>query len=372
MKESERVSVLDGNSPPDLHSAPASTFELSALRWLWPGRFALGKLGLLVGLPDEGKGQVFSDVASRCTRGSEWPCGEGRAPEGNVLLLTAEDGISDTVKPRLLAAGADLDRIHIIKMVRHKKKDRMFSLVTDLALLRQKIITIGNVVLVLIDPITAYLGHSKIDSFRTTDVRAVLGPVVDLADELGIAFLAIMHFNKKIDINNALLRISDSLAFGATARHVFAVIDDPENKRKLFVKAKNNLASNNIKSLAYGFGTRMVGKDSKTGEEVWAPHIEWFPEPVDVSAFEAMSSAGAPAARDDARHFLTDMLRNGPVLKSDIEDAAEGNGISMRTVERAKAEMKIVARKDGEPEPGSNRHRWRWHLPPTWTPRDKE
>ena len=86
--------------PAVLRSARASSFELVALQWLWPGRFALGKLGLLVGLPDEGKGQILADIAARTTRGGEWPCREGGAPKGNVVLLSAEDAPADTVVPR--------------------------------------------------------------------------------------------------------------------------------------------------------------------------------------------------------------------------------------------------------------------------------
>ena len=90
---------------------------MSAIQWLWENRFALGKLGILAGLPDEGKGQVLFDMAARITRGMDWPCGEGTAPEGNVVLLTAEDDPKDTVVPRLMAAGADLERIEIVQMV---------------------------------------------------------------------------------------------------------------------------------------------------------------------------------------------------------------------------------------------------------------
>jgi AAA domain len=223
-----------------LKSARASTFEISAIEWLWQDRFAIGKLGLIVGLPDEGKGQFLADMAARVTKGSEWPCQEGRAPQGNVILFTAEDGINDTVAPRLLAAGADLSRVEIVKTVggAHDRADRMFSLVSDLGLLRQKISDVGDVGLVQIDPISAYLGVGKIDSFRGTDVRAVLSPLVDLAEEMKVAIIGVMHFNKKMDVTNALLRISDSLAFGAAARHVYAIIDDEENQRKLLVGAR--------------------------------------------------------------------------------------------------------------------------------------
>jgi putative DNA primase/helicase len=341
---------------PQLKSARASSFEISAIQWLWPDRFAIGKLGLLVGLPDEGKGQILADMAARVTRGLDWPCDEGRAPQGNVVSLSAEDDPRDTVVPRLLAADADLDRVEIVSMVGTGDTDRMFSLVTDLQLLRQKITDVGNVNLVQIDPVSAYLGVGKVDSFRTTDVRAVLAPLVDLAAELKVAIVGIMHFNKKVDVTNALLRISDSLAFGATARHVYAVVDDAENKRKLVVKGKNNLATSAQKALAYNFGVREVGTDAATGENIKAPHILWHPHYVDVTAVEAMTATKSPAARDEAKKFLADLIAAGPMPSREIEEAAEANGISRRTLFRAKTDLGVVAKRNGEA--GG----WTWQL----------
>jgi putative DNA primase/helicase len=224
--------------------------------------------------------------------------------------------------------------------------------------LREKILEIGNVTQVQIDPVSAYLGLGKVDSFRTTDVRAVLGPLVDLASELRVAVIGIMHFNKKTDVTNALLRISDSLAFGATARHCFAVIDDPENKRKLFVRAKGNLARKEIPSLAFNFGVRHVGDDPDTKEPIHAPHILWHFQHIDVTASEAMRSAtggAAASARDDAKKFLTDFLAAGAKPSLEIEESAQANGISRRTLFRAKKELEIAARKEGEV--------WTWQLP---------
>jgi DNA polymerase len=348
-----------------LRSARASTFTLRAVEWIWPGRFAVGKLGIIAGLPDEGKGQIFCDIAARITRpGSAWPCNEGIAPFGNVILLTAEDDIADTVHPRLKAAGADPDRVEIVQMVREGDNERMFSLITDLAILRQKICEVGDVRLVQIDPISAYLGVKKMDSFRNTDVRAVLSPLVTLAAELRVGIIGIMHFNKKTDVTNALLRISDSLAFGATARHVYAAVNDAENKRKLFVKGKNNLAPFEQKALAYNFSVREVGADEKTGEPIFAPYIVWHPEYVDVTATEAMQAAAdskAPAARDSAKNFLKEMLADGPVASDEIEEAAAANGIAERTLYRAKAELRIRAVKDGPMKDGQRT--WRWHPP---------
>ena len=135
----------------------ASDYTMAALDWLWPGRFALGKLGLIGGLPDRGKGLICCDLIACVTNNHPLPCNEGKCPQGNVIYFAAEDDGDDTVVPRLVAAGADLDKVHIVEMVDHKGKRRGFNLITDIDLLRKKIEEIGNVVLVIIDPISAYL-----------------------------------------------------------------------------------------------------------------------------------------------------------------------------------------------------------------------
>jgi len=347
-----------------LDSVRAADVEIEDYDWIWPDRLARKKIGLIVGLPDEGKGLTISDIAARITRGSPWPCDEGQAPTGNVILLSAEDDIADTIAPRLLAAGADLTRVTILKMVHAPNAERMFSLVTDLNALRQKIIEIGNVVLIIIDPVTAYLGVGKVDSFRATDVRAILSPLKELAEELRVCVLGIMHFNKKIDVTNILLRISDSLAYGAAARHVYAVINDPDNQRRLFVRGKNNLAHHDQKTLAFSINTREVGTDKRTSKPIYRPYIVWHDEPVDITAVEAMQAATenkSPSARDNAKHFLETLLSNGPIGSKDVHEAAKENGISQRTLRRAKDELDIEVRRDGPMENGV--HTWLWHLP---------
>jgi putative DNA primase/helicase len=346
-----------------LESAKASTYKISGIRWFWPNRFALGKLGLIGGLPDRGKGLLTSDMMARATNGSPWPCNEGRAVQGNVALLTAEDDPEDTVVPRLKGAGADLDRVHIIKMVKQGDGKRMFNLVTDLALLKAKIEEIGNVVLIIIDPMSSYLGVGLVDARQTTDVRGVLAPLTELAAEKKISVIGVMHFNKKADVTNAMLRIADSLAFVAASRHCCVVIDDPENQRRLFVKAKNNLAPD-MHALSYTIDTLRVGKDENG--EIYAPRIIWGTEHVNVTATEAMhaeAEAGkqvqSSSNRDSAKKFLTEMLAMGPVSKAEIEDAAEGNGISERTLFRAKADLGIVAKK----AKGGMKGGWMWSLP---------
>jgi DNA polymerase I-like protein with 3'-5' exonuclease and polymerase domains len=348
-----------------LASICATDVEIEDYDWVWPGRFALKKIGLIVGLPDEGKGLVFSDIAARITRGDRWPCGEGQAPLGNVIMLSAEDDVADTIVPRLKAAGADCTRVHILKMIREGGNERMFSLVSDLNALRRKIIEIGDVKVVMIDPITAYLGVGKVDSFRATDVRAILSPLKVLAEELHVAIIGIMHFNKKTDITSVLLRISDSLAYGAAARHVYGVVNDPDNFRRLFVKGKNNLARFEQPTLAFGIDEREVGADKRTGNSIRRPFIVWHDEPVDITATEALSAAAqskSPSARDDAKQFLKIFLSNGPVDSTETKTAAKENGISLATLRRAQRDLHIDVQHDGPIDAKGDRS-WRWHLP---------
>jgi hypothetical protein len=174
-----------------------------------------------------------------------------------------------------------------------------------------------------------------------------------------------MHFNKKVDITNALLRISNSLAFGGVARHVFAIIKDITNGRRLLTRAKNNVASEtNNKTLAFRFETRQVGNDWRDGRPIEAPFIVWEEGYVNVTATEALSAVNenkAPSALNDAKDFLRDILiaGGGRAPKTDIEEAAKAEKIADRTLRRAKKNLKVLAEKDRTVPEG----KWYWVLP---------
>jgi len=164
---------------------------------------------------------------------------------------------------------------------------------------------------------------------------------------------------RSIDINNALLRISDSLAYGAAARHVYGVVDDTENKRKLVVRAKNNLSCSADKALAYRFTACEVGTDPKSGLTIWAPYILFDSQYVDITANEAMAAAGGTTAKREAREFLLERLEAGPVKADDLFEEAEQNGISKSTLKRAKKDLKIKSQK----QRGEMEGAWVWELP---------
>jgi hypothetical protein len=172
-----------------------------------------------------------------------------------------------------------------------------------------------------------------------------------------------MHFNKKADVTNAMLRIADSLAYVAAARHVYCAVDDAEVKdRRLLVKAKNNLAPDKA-ALSYMVGVRLVGHDDETGSEIWAPHILWGTEHVEITATEAMQAEATgkrePSAKEHAEDFLRQQLARGPVDADDIHAAARANMISERTLRRAKHDLKVRARK----QEGRMNGKWFWEMP---------
>src|SRR5262249_2949022 len=132
--------------------------------WLWPGRVALGKLTLITGEAGLGKSQLSIAMAAAVTTGGSWPCDEGQAPIGNTIILSAEDGAADTVVPRLMAAGADRERVELVSAVRDQTSRRSFDLSADLTLLEQRISNIGDVRLIIIDPISSYLRDGSVVS----------------------------------------------------------------------------------------------------------------------------------------------------------------------------------------------------------------
>jgi hypothetical protein len=168
-----------------------------------------------------------------------------------------------------------------------------------------------------------------------------------------------MHFNKKVDVLNMMLRICNSIAFAAALRHAFGVIDDPDNQRKLFVRGKNNLGLRHDRS--FRFEVRDVGMSKRTGKPILAPYIVWEAGYVDVAATEALQAVTGgkpPAARAAAKKFLLTVLAGGPMLVTEIEAAAKAEGIAARTLARAKAALGVVSEKGSMPEDP-----WTWRLP---------
>src|SRR5262245_35152695 len=157
--------------------------------WLWKPRFAIGKVSVLAGEGSQGKSTILCDIASRVSTGEVFPDGAANDAPGNVFILTSEDDPEDTLKPRLIAAGADVSRVFIVRSVLNEDRTRRgFNLQMDLQRLEEEIVRRGGARLVEIDPVTSYLGKG-IDSHKNAEVRSVLEPLGEMAQRLKVAII---------------------------------------------------------------------------------------------------------------------------------------------------------------------------------------
>ncbi|NVN91491.1 MAG: AAA family ATPase [Desulfuromonadales bacterium] len=329
-----------------------SEIEAKPVRWLWPGRIARGKVSILAGHPGLGKSQLTASLAAIVSTGGIWPLDSTPCEPGNVFVFSAEDDAEDTIRPRLEAAGADLSRIIIIDAVNAGEFTRSFNLSSDLSGLSRMLDHFGDVSLLVIDPVTAYLG--KIDSHKTADVRALLAPLGALAAKHGTAIVCVSHLSKG-GSGEALLRVTGSLAFVAAARAAFLIArDNGDKNRRLFLPIKNNIG-NDETGLAFTIQSVTLSGGIETSR------VSWETEAVSTTADEAMAPIGDPEERsvlEDAKRFLANLLADGPVSSRQIRADAIGAGFSWRTIQRAQNALDVDAYKGGMKEG------WFWFLPP--------
>jgi hypothetical protein len=319
--------------------------------WLWPSWLALGKLALVDGDPGLGKSAMTLDLAARVSAGKPFPDGAECGLAG-VVLLSAEDGLADTIRPRLDAAGADTSRILSLATVPDENgHDRLLSIPEDIPLIEKGIRRVGAR-LVVVDPLMAFLSGDT-NSHRDQDVRRALAPLAGLAERTGAAVLVVRHLNKAV-ANNPLYRGGGSIGIIGAARMAFVVGKDPQDEdRRVVAPTKNNLAMP-PKSLMFGLEEVQSGSVRVN----WLGHSE-------VSAKDVLATPQDQEhadARSEAVEFLNDILADGPVEASQIKEEAEDAGISERTLARAKKALGVVSYREGETgERGKGR--WLWKLP---------
>jgi hypothetical protein len=313
--------------------------------WLWPGRLAAGKLALLVGDPGLGKSWISLDVAARLSAGLSWPDG-GAAPAGSTLLLSAEDALPDTVRPRLDALGADVTKVHHLAVLKIDEHERAVQL-TDVAALELAIRKV-HARLMIIDPVSAYLGST--DSHRDAEVRGLIAPLAALAERTGAAILGIMHLVKNRQ-QPAIYRAVGSIAFAAAARLVLAVALDPDRDNRCIVAPVKSNLSVRPAALAYRLA---------------AGRVVWEAEPVAEADVDALLAGPAVSRQErrDVEVWLSDLLADGPLQARRVQAAARHAGFAWRTVERAKHSLGVETTRVGGV---AGNGQWWWRLPPAKT-----
>ena len=293
-----------------------SDVELTPVEWLWKPYLPFGKLSVLQGNPGEGKTYFAMHLAAACTNGKLLPNMERMEPF-NVIYRTAEDGLGDTVKPRLIEAGADLDRVLVID-----DSDVQLTLSDERI---EKAIVENNARLVIIDPIQAYLG-ADVDMNRANEVRPIFMRLGQVAQRTGCAILLIGHLNKAAGMQS-LQRGLGSIDIAAAVRSVMFIgklKHDPT--MRILTHEKSSLAPPGV-SLAFSLGDesgfRWVGEYDITADEM-------------LSGIEPQRETKTQQAKD----LICTLLAGGKqVLSEDIDKAALERGIPGRTVRDAKREL---------------------------------
>jgi hypothetical protein len=328
----------------------AASVKPERVKWLWPGRIPAGKVTMLDGDPGLGKSTITLDLTARLTTASPLPDGHRPDKPMGVFLLSAEDGVADTIVPRLKVAGANLELVTIVDHVTDEGGPRPVELPTDLdriekyaaALLYgddddEEWFTPG---LLIVDPVMAYLG-GEVNAHRDQDVRRVLHRLKLMAESTGMAVVAVRHLNKMTG-SSALYRGGGSIGIIGAARAGLLVGVDPDDEhRRILAVSKSNLAAK-PPSLAY----RVVGDDLYD-----TARIAWD----GTSEHGADDLLGRPVERpspqqDDAVEFLRGELAGGSRPAAELREEAKGKGLAWRTVQRAAEALEVDM--EQRPEPG--------------------
>jgi hypothetical protein len=361
--------ILTGTAAPEPDFDPgpkaqlisASEIAPQPTEWLWPGRIPLGMLALFSGDPKLGKSLAALSLIAAVTRGGPLPGGGADGPvmaaRGSAILLSGEDDRARTIVPRLLAAGADLDRVKILSTMLEPEfrgfrdgptahvpaRTRRPTLSPgDLAALERGAAELGDCRLIVFDPITAYL------SGRGADVRRSLEPVQEMAERLGATVLLITHHNKAGGAGtNGKYRMLGDISSVCVCRANFMFLadpDDPTGRRRLMLDNGANL------------GPKQPGLPYVVRERGGAAVADWLPETIELDADAALGrtvkggksgGAGRFARRQACEEWLRGYLADGPKLAKECERAALAAGFNRGPFERARATLAVRTIRSG-------------------------
>jgi putative DNA primase/helicase len=346
---------------PKAQIVPASAIPTAPIEWIWPGRIPLGMLTLFSGDPKLGKSLVTLGAVAAVTRGGPLPvggaAGSAMAPKGSAIILSAEDDPARTIAPRLRAAGADLDRVHLLSTLVETQfhgsannfeaglveSERMPTIAPeDLKIIEQHAAALGDCRLIVFDPVLAYVGG------RAMDLPRMLAPVRRMAERLGAAIVLVTHHSKQGAWGtNGKYRVLGAIGFVGTCRANFLFMrdpDDPSGRRVLMLDNGPNLAESQP-------GLVYVIRDDGA-----APYCDWLPETIDMNADAALAhaaqvcrsgAAGMFSRRRDCEKWLRSYLAGGPKLATECEAAALAAGFTSSILHRARVALAVHCVRSG-------------------------
>ena len=293
--------------------------EVESVSWLWYPFIPYGKVTIIQGDPGDGKTTLVLQIIARLTKGESIIDEKEQSPI-NVIYQTAEDGLADTIKPRLLSADADCSKVLVID-------DRDTPLTMRDVRLEQAIVE-TNAKLVVLDPIQGFLG-ADVDMHRANEIRPIMKHISELAEKYKCAIILIGHMNK-CSVGKSAYRGLGSIDFQAAARSVLIVgriKDEPEVR--VVCQTKSSLAPE-AKAVAFRL-------NKETG-------FEWIGE-LDITADDLLSGTVKGTKKQTAMDFLEKLLADGQMAQTEIIELARQKGISDKTLRNAKDELKIKSKR---------------------------
>lgn len=319
--------------------------EPEQVTWLWDRRIPRGKLTIIDGDPDLGKSALSTDLAARVSVGRTFPDGAPGEKAG-VVLMNAEDGLADTIRPRLDAAGGDATKVlSLATEVDEEGYERILSIPEDIPIIERGIKQMGAA-LVVVDPLMAFLSP-EINAHKDQDVRRGLAPLANMAERTGAAIVVVRHLNK-MSGGNAKYRGGGSIGIIGAARSGLVVGEHPQDEDlRILASNKGNLCKK-APSLQYRIKTALNG----------SARVEWEGES-HLNASDLIQAPDTPeekSALGEAVEWLKDELLEGPMTAAVVWKNSRKAGISDRTMKRAKSLLHVHSEKESD---GS----WTWSLP---------
>lgn len=353
MREHERA------AQPQVRMLCAADIEPERIDWIWLGHLAAGKMHIIAGQPGTGKTTIALALAATVTAEGRWPDGGRYTSGGSVVIWSGEDDIKDTLVPRLIAAGADLRRVHFVHDVLCEDGARAFDPAKDTDGLAAAVDQVGDVRMIIIDPIVSAVGG---DSHKNGEVRRALQPLVDMSIASRAALVGITHFTKSTGGKDPIERITGSIAFGALARMVFAAAkqdDSDGNTSRIFCRAKSSIGPDGG---GYEYDLRETAlhshPDITTSAVLWARAVEGSARDLLAAAEHDTDDSGG--SRRDAERFLRDLLSEQPMPARAVMSEAADAGWSQSAIRRAQKTLGVQAVREGGL---GGKGRWVWRLP---------